>query len=84
MSPLRRSAALSGPVADQGLRRWVYQAQAYERTGFSGFRCFPFTPPKKIYIYIYIYMYVCVYIYIYIYIYIVHGLPSAEVRKQQL
>ena len=31
--PLRRPAALSGPVADEGLRMWVYQAQAYERTG---------------------------------------------------
>ena len=53
VSPLRRIAALSGPVADKGLRKWVYQAQAYERAGIrirAGF-----TPPKThVYIYIYI------------------------------
>ena len=47
VSPVRRTAALSGPVADQGLRKWVYQAQAYERAGFLGFRCLSFTPQTK-------------------------------------
>ena len=51
MSPLRRIAALSGPVADQGLGMWVYQAQAYERTGHWDLRWFHF--PPNIYIYIY-------------------------------
>ena len=40
-------AALSGPVADKGLRRWVYQAQAYERTGHLGIRAGFSPPPKK-------------------------------------
>ena len=52
MSPVRRTAALPGPVADQGLRKWVYQAQAYERTGFSGFRCLSFTPQKNVHTYV--------------------------------
>ena len=47
MSPLRRSAALSGPVAGKGLRMWVYQAQAYERTGHLDSRWFHFLPPKE-------------------------------------
>ena len=29
MSPVRRTAALPGPVADKGSRKWVYQAQAF-------------------------------------------------------
>ena len=37
---------ITGPVADKGLRNWVYQAQAYERTGLrmrAGFT----SPPNK-------------------------------------
>ena len=49
MSPLRRTAALSGPVAGKGLRMWVYQAQAYERTGHLDLHWFHSPPKKKYY-----------------------------------
>ena len=63
------------------LRRWVYQAQADERTGFLDLRWFHFPPPKKRgkniviivtqrYVYVYAYTYTYIYIYIYIYMYL--------------
>ena len=67
VSPPRRAAALSGLVADKGSRKWVYQAQAYERTGHLDFALVSLPPPKNnVYIYIYIYTHVYIYIYIYI------------------